>query len=107
MKRIMRGVLVGAMTGCLVIGASAVRAGDEAKGQQEQKLTLDQVPAVVKDTLLKATEGGTLGDIEKEIKVGKTTYEADFVSKDGKKMEIKVDDTGKVLKIKPSDDDED
>jgi hypothetical protein len=105
MKKIAIGSLVGLVLGCLVLGTATVRAGDKEK-QDEQKVTLDQLPAVVKEALVKAADGGVIKEIEKEVEKGKTVYEAEVV-KDGKKTEIKVDETGRVLKIEADDDDDD
>ena len=96
--------LVGVVTGFLAIGATVANAGDGEKGMKDEKVTLAQLPVVVSNALVKATEGGAIKEIEKKAKDGKTVYEADF-TKDGKAMEIKLDETGKVLKVKESDDD--
>jgi len=62
----------------------------------DEGLTLDQVPAAVKATILKEAAGAKIGEIEKEIENGTLTYEATFV-RDGKTVEIEVAPTGKLL----------
>jgi len=78
--------------------------------EKEQKVTLDQVPAPVKKTILAETTGGEIKEIELESEHGRAVYEAEYV-KDGKKYEIEVSADGKVLekkaKAKDDDDDED
>ncbi len=105
MRRFTILALAGVATGFLMLEAAPVRAGEAEKEDKDQKVALDQLPAAVKDALVKATEGGTIKEIEKEVKGGKTVYEADFITRDGKEMEIKLDEAGKVLKIKAGDDD--
>jgi len=66
------------------------------KEEKEEKVTLDQVPAAVKATILKEAADGKVGDVEREVKGGKTVYEAD-VEKDGKEFELKVAEDGTLL----------
>ena len=63
----------------------------------EQKLSLDQVPAPVKATMEKEAKGGTIADVTKETEKGKTFYEA-HIMKDGKDRYVNVREDGKVLK---------
>ena len=57
-------------------------------------------------TIKKEAEGGKVEEIEKITKDNAVIYEADIL-KDGKRIEIKVDSDGKLLKKKVEDDDED
>ena len=79
-------------------------AGDE----QEEKVTLEQVPAAVKATMLKEPGGGKITEIEREMKNGKTVYEAEFIL-NGDEIEIKVAPDGTLLgrEVEQEDDDED
>ncbi len=82
-----------------------VLAGDkdkEEKEKNEEKVTLDQCPQAVQDTIKKEAAGGTIKEIEKETENGVTIYEAEFV-KDGKTIEIEVAADGKLLKTKAKD----
>jgi uncharacterized membrane protein YkoI len=108
MRRLAAVACVGMVAGFLAFGAAEAKAGDARRRrggpkEQAQKITLEQLPAAVKDALLKATEGGTLGEIEKQVRDGKTFYEADYM-KDGQKMEVRLDPSGKVLAVAISDD---
>lgn len=68
-----------------------------AEQEQEEQVTLDQVPAAVKAAILKESAGGEITEIEVKTEGGKTFYEAEFV-RDGKKIEIKVAPDGTLLK---------
>ncbi len=72
----------------------------------EEKVSIDQVPAAVKATIQKEAQGGTLREIERETKDGKTVYEAE-VQKDGKEVEVKVAEDGTLLGREVEDDDGD
>jgi tellurite resistance protein len=102
------------LTGLLAAGlisASALCARAEDKDKDDDKdktesvITLDQVPAPVKDTIIAESKGGKIGEVEKEVEKGKTTYEADFTIGD-KKYELKVAEDGTLLKKKLEDKDE-
>ena len=75
---------------------------------KEVAVTLDEVPAPVKATILKEAKGAKIKEIEKETKNGRVIYEAEFVV-DGKEVEIKVDPSGKLLgrEVEKEDDDKD
>jgi len=74
--------------------------------EDEAKVSIDQVPAAVKATILKEAQGAKIKEIEKETKNGRTVYEAEFVA-DGKEVEIQVAPDGKLLKRQVGDDDDD
>jgi uncharacterized membrane protein YkoI len=76
------------------------------KVEDEEKVTLDQVPAAVKDTILKEAKGAKIEAIEKETKKGESVYEAEFLA-EGKEVEIRVASDGKLLKEEAEDEDED
>lgn len=98
-------LLVAAVIGLGVLSAPAW--ADGCKGEKtEKKVTLDQVPAAVKDTILKEAGGNKITEIEEETKDGVTTYEAEWKA-DGKEIEIKVAADGKLLKKEVEDDDDD
>lgn len=67
-----------------------------AAPEGEEEVTLDQVPAAVKATILKEAAGGKITEIERETKKGKTIYEAEFIL-DGDEIEIKVAPDGTLL----------
>jgi uncharacterized membrane protein YkoI len=64
--------------------------------EDEVEVTLDQVPAAVKETLTRESGGAPLGTIERETEKGRTVYEA-RITKGGKTWEVEVDEGGKVL----------
>jgi len=84
------------LLGAGLVGAAAVvvRAGED---EDEQKVSLEQVPAAVKATILKEAQGGTIKEIERETKHGRTIYEAEVLL-EGKELEIKVAPDGTLLK---------
>ncbi|MCG3197782.1 MAG: PepSY domain-containing protein [Candidatus Omnitrophica bacterium] len=76
-----------------------------AAEEEEVAVTLDQLPAAVKQTIEKETAGGTITELVKEIEDGKTIYEAEF-TKDGKAFEVEVAEDGTLL-AKEAGDEED
>ncbi len=82
----------------LSLGALASR----QMAEQETSVTLEQVPAPVRATLL--SQGGTIEEIEMETENGQTTYEADVII-DGKKLEVKLAPDGSVIGKETDDED--
>ena len=82
--------------------------GAWAGNADEEEVTLEQVPAAVKATILKESAGGKITEIEREMKNGKTVYEAEFIL-NGDEIEIKVAPDGTLLgrKVEQEGDDED
>lgn len=80
--------------------------GDD-DNEHEKQISLDQVPAAVKATILKQAGGNKIKEIEVETRGGKKTYEAEWVA-DGKEIEIKVAADGKLLgkQVEEEDDDD-
>ena len=82
---------------------SLTLAGAAWSEEADKKLTLDQLPAAVKDAVLKQANGAKISEIEEETKHGKTVYEVHVGE-----TEYTLDATGKVLRAKiDKDDDED
>jgi hypothetical protein len=69
---------------------------EDDEDENEQKVSIDQVPAAVKATIMSEAGKGTVKEIEQESKDGKTIYGADIII-DGKKFEIKVAADGKII----------
>ena len=94
------------LVGLGVVGtlAFATWAGPE----NEEPVTLDQVPAAVKATILKESAGAKITEIERETKGGKTVYEAEYLQ-NGREIEFKVAPDGTLLgrEVEQDDDDED
>jgi hypothetical protein len=78
----------------------AILAGGAAWTEEdEKKVTIDQVPAAVKTTILAQANGAPITEIEEETKHGKTIYEAEFTA-NGVTTEVKVAADGTLLKTK-------
>ena len=59
------------------------------KDSKDEDLSLDQVPAAVKATILKEAQGGEVEEIELEDENGENLYEAKVVI-DGQEYELKI-----------------
>lgn len=77
---------------------------EDGDDEDEEQVSIDQVPAAVKDTIL--AQGGTVKEIERENENGQAVYEADVII-DGQKIEVKVADDGKLLGKEADDEDDD
>jgi hypothetical protein len=91
--------LVGLGLGCSQMHKDADEEGDEGN---EVKMSLNDVPAPVRDTLMKEANGATIKSVDKEDNKGKTVYETDVMS-GGTNWEIRVDPNGKLLSKKVDD----
>lgn len=78
---------------------------DDDDGEDEQKVSLDQVPEAVKATILAEAKGATVKEIERETKNGQTVYEAEWVE-NGQEVEIKVASDGTLVKREVDQDDD-
>ena len=76
-----------------------------ADDKDEKVTSLDQIPAAASATIKKEVGENKIDKVLECTKDNKTYYEAQY--KDGdKKMEIKVDPDGKVLKKGPADEED-
>ena len=75
------------------------------KEENEVKMSISDVPAAVQATLKTASNGATIKTVDKEMKDGKTVYEADAMI-DGKNYEILVSEDGKLISKKLDNEDE-
>ncbi len=94
-----------ALTGvCGVVSVSALAA--KAK-KTEKDVSIEQVPAAVKATILKEAGENKIEEIE-EVSIGGEVahYEAEWHA-GGKEIEIKVDPDGKLISEEDEDDDDD
>ena len=107
--------LVAVVAGVVVLGGllAWTHAADSKKKEKEQEkqVTLQQVPARVKTTILKEAGDNKIEEIEEVTQGKKKFYEAAWM-KDGKEVEIKVAPNGKLLgketeEAKGEDEDED
>ena len=67
--------------------------------EHEVKVAMQDVPAAVQTTLKREANGQTINTVDKEMRHGKTVYEAD-AKIDGNNYEIVVDETGRLLSKK-------
>jgi uncharacterized membrane protein YkoI len=89
-----------------LISKGAEDEGDDKEDEDGQAVSIDQIPDLVKATLLTEAQGGTIEEIELEDEGGQLAYEADVVI-DGQKFELKIaPDTGALIS-KELDDEED
>lgn len=69
----------------------------------DEKVKWADVPAQVQKTITSHASGGKVMEVEKDAKMidGKsvTVYEAEVTKPDGKKIEIKVAEDGKLIKV--------
>jgi len=80
----------------LIVAATITTWAGAEDNDNDQEVAISQVPAAVRATLLKAAEGGTIKEIERETKNGTTVYEAEVLLH-GKEVEIKVAADGTLL----------
>ncbi|MHC4982976.1 MAG: hypothetical protein ACYTF6_07390 [Planctomycetota bacterium] len=95
-------VVVVALTAMLTAWDVA-RAEAEEGDNDEKTLTIDQVPAAVKATILKEAGNNEIKEIEEETEDGQTVYEAEWIA-DGKEVEIEVAPDGKLLEKEVEED---
>lgn len=88
------------LAACLVLALAAVGSAlcAEKEEDQDEKVALDQVPAVVKDAAVKAVAGLTLTKADKEVKGGVVVYDLEGTA-GGKEYDVEVSADGKVLKV--------
>jgi len=76
------------------------------KQEREREVSLDQVPAAVRKTVIREAGGNSIDEIEVNTRGKRTFYEAEWHA-GGKEIEIKVAPNGKVLSREVEDDDDD
>jgi hypothetical protein len=69
--------------------------------EKEEKISIDQVPPLVRKTIEKNASANelTIGEVTREIEHGKVVYEAEGSRSDGSKLEIEVAEDGKLLEV--------
>ena len=85
------------------ISATPAAAQDQTKEKQHkadkgQRMTLDQVPQPVQQTINQEAQGGTVGKIKQETSRGKAFYEAEVTDQSGKKHHVRVNEDGSLMK---------
>ena len=79
---------------------------DDEDDNGDEELSIDQVPAEVKETILKHAKGGTVKEIEREIRDGKASYEAEVII-GAKEYELEIAADGTLISKEAEDDDDD
>jgi hypothetical protein len=86
----------------LITGCSAMhdsKSSGEGEEKDEVKMSINDVPAPVRDALTREAGGASITSVDKETRHGKTVYETD-VMKDGKNWELVADENGKMVSKK-------
>lgn len=79
---------------------------EDQEDEEEASLSLDQVPDLVKATLLREAQGGTIKEIQREDEDGQIVYGAEVVI-NGQEFDLKIaPDTGKLLRKEAEDENE-
>ena len=87
----MRNVLIIAASAALLAGCA-----NQGRDEQEVQVTLDDVPAAVREAIRTESGGAPVGKITRENEKGKAVYEA-RITKDGKTYDVEMDESGKIL----------
>lgn len=74
--------------------------------QSEQQISMSQLPAVVKTTIDREAAGGTVSDIAKRNRDGKTVYTASIAA-NGTEHRVAIAEDGTLLGTVKDDDDDD
>jgi uncharacterized membrane protein YkoI len=70
-----------------------------APAQAKDKLTFEQTPPKVQETIRQHVQNGKITEIEREQEKGKpAVFEVEYKAADGKSHEIKVREDGQLLK---------
>jgi hypothetical protein len=85
--------------------AGVVYAGKEGK-ENEQKIALTDMPVAVQKTIQDKLGGGTITETTKEMKKGKTVYQAHVKTSGGEEVEIKVAEDGTLIGLGKENDQE-
>lgn len=104
--RVLLLAVVGVLLLALVIVPLQASAGDAPAKGKERSVTLDQVPAAVKATILKEAGTHKVREIEEITFPDKVFYEAEW-KVDGKEIEITIAPDGTLLDSDTEDEDED
>jgi hypothetical protein len=96
-----RWIVTAAATAALIAGGcNHMHKDKEEKEGDEVKMSINDIPAAARESLMKEAPGATITTVDKETKKdGTTVYEADAMI-GGKNWEIVVDGNGKVIKKK-------
>ena len=83
------------------LGASGARANE--KDEDEQQIEMKDLAASVQKTIQEYLAGGNVTRVVKESENGKTLYSADVQKPNGEKVEIKIAEDGKLVRLNAND----
>src|SRR6476659_9836139 len=86
-----------ALAGAGPLVCTGCKSSGREKEENEQEVTLDSVPQVVRDTFARESGGAPMGTVKRERENGKTVYEA-RITKGAKTVEVEVDEAGNVVR---------
>lgn len=96
-----------AVTTMFVVGAGLVTwhllrdpdSGYREEPEQEEVVTIDQIPEAVRATIKRESAGGVVEEIQKETEPGEVEYDVDIV-KGGQKINLEIAENGTILERK-------
>jgi uncharacterized membrane protein YkoI len=103
-----RSILTTVAAAALLVGGCKSMSKDKNKESDEGdevKMSINDIPAPARDSLMKEAPGATITTVDKESRKGVTVYEADAMI-GGKNWEIVVDANGKVISKREDDESE-
>lgn len=92
--------------GCQTLRDSEAARAAAAEDEDDQEISLSEVPQAAKDAALAAVPGLVLSEAEKESEDGVTTYCLEGEA-NGAEYEIEVTADGRVIEVESEDDDDD
>src|SRR4026209_1685939 len=94
--------------GFLAVSVALALALPAAAIAKEEKVKLEDCPAAVQKTIKEKAGDGKIIEVDKETtKDGKVVYEAEVRKANGKKVDIRVAEDGKLIKVEDDDEDDD
>src|SRR5947208_1189605 len=86
-----------ALAGVGPLLSAGCKSSNHEREENEQEVTLDQVPQAVRDTFSRESGGAPMGTVKREREKGKTVYET-RITKGARTVEVEVDEAGNVLR---------
>ena len=85
------------LAGLGALACAGCKSSGHERGEDEQEVTLDQVPQAARDTFARESGGAPMGTVKREREKGKTVYET-RMTKGAKTVEVEVDEAGNVVR---------
>ncbi len=84
----------------MLFAIATLMASTSFAGLLDKKVDLSTLPSVVQETIKQHAQGGKIESIEEEGKKdGLKVYEVEVKKADGKEIEFKVDENGKLIEF--------